>query len=190
MLKDLEAALKKEPAFGQDPVNVIWRAFEQTQAVVTENTEQSPASVPSVSGSSVSSVSKRSSVHRFADLVSLVRFALEQQPVLEPFSDSVNSRFESWLKQKDEQALAKLTSKSDRAEALAKAGPPGALAFTSDQLSWLHPIRDHIATSLSIEQDDLELSPFNQRGGLGRAHQLFGAQLPQLLEELNTTLAA
>lgn len=34
------------------------------------------------------------------------------------------------------------------------------------------------ATSLSIEPDDLELSPFNQRGGLGKAHQLFGEQLP------------
>lgn len=49
---------------------------------------------------------------------------------------------------------------------------------------------DHIATSLSIEPEDLELSPFNQRGGLGKAHQLFGEQLPTLLDELNTTLAA
>ncbi len=175
MLKDLEAALKKEPAFGQDPVNVIWRAFEQTQAVVTENTEQSPASVPSVSGSSVSSVSKRSSVHRFADLVSLVRFALEQQPVLEPFADSVQTRFDSWLKQKA--STSQVSGLSSQ-------------VFTAEQLAWLRLIAAHIATSLSIEPEDLELSPFNQRGGLGKAHQLFGAQLPQLLEELNTTLAA
>ena len=46
------------------------------------------------------------------------------------------------------------------------------------------------ATSLSIEPEDLDLSPFNQRGGLGKAHQLFGEQLPELLEELNTALAA
>ena len=38
--------------------------------------------------------------------------------------------------------------------------------------------------------DDFGLSPFAQRGGLGRAHQLFGDKLPQLLEELNQTLAA
>lgn len=44
--------------------------------------------------------------------------------------------------------------------------------------------------SLSIEPEDLELSPFNQRCGLGKAHQLFGDQLPQLLEELNEVLAA
>jgi type I restriction enzyme R subunit len=66
------------------------------------------------------------------------------------------------------------------------------------------------ATSLSIEPEDLELSPFlvaptcpskprrswklgeggNQHGGLGKAHQLFGEQLPKLLDELNEVLAA
>ena len=46
------------------------------------------------------------------------------------------------------------------------------------------------ATSLSIEPEDLDLSPFNQRGGLGKAHQLFGDTLPMLLDELNETLAA
>ena len=51
-------------------------------------------------------------------------------------------------------------------------------------------IRDHIATAIRIEPDDFNYAPFTQRGGLGRAHQLFGAQLPQLLEELNETLAA
>jgi len=60
--------------------------------------------------------------------------------------------------------------------------------------------RDHIATSLSIDREDLGLSPFNQRGGLGNpsavalakveAHQLFGEQLPKLLDELNEVLAA
>ena len=62
--------------------------------------------------------------------------------------------------------------------------------FTPDQLAWLNLIRDHIATSLSIEPEDLELAPFNQRGGLGKAHQLFGEHLPKLLDELNQVLAA
>ncbi len=30
----------------------------------------------------------------------------------------------------------------------------------------------------------------SQRGGLGKAHQLFGEQLPKLLDELNEVLAA
>ena len=53
-----------------------------------------------------------------------------------------------------------------------------------------HLIRDPIATSLSIELDDLDDTPFNQEGGLGKAHQLFGDPLPKLLEELNEALAA
>lgn len=52
--------------------------------------------------------------------------------------------------------------------------------------------RDHIATAISIEPEDLELSPFNQRGGLGKAVNLFGGQsrLAGLLDELNEVLAA
>ena len=70
--------------------------------------------------------------------------------------------------------------------AKAKAG----VTFDGEKLAWLHLIREHIATAISIEPENLELSPFNQRGGLGKAHQLFGEQLPELLDELNTVLAA
>lgn len=51
-------------------------------------------------------------------------------------------------------------------------------------------MRDQIATSITIERDDLDLSPFSQRGGLGKAYELFGEQLPTLLDELNEVLAA
>lgn len=51
-------------------------------------------------------------------------------------------------------------------------------------------LRNHIATRCSIESDDFDYAPFAQQGGLGRAHQLFGAELPRLLDELNTVLAA
>jgi hypothetical protein len=33
-------------------------------------------------------------------------------------------------------------------------------------------------------------SSFSQRRGLGKAHQLFGEQLPERLDELNEVLAA
>ena len=51
-------------------------------------------------------------------------------------------------------------------------------------------LRDHIATSLSLDPDDFGYAPFAQRGGLGKAHQLFGEQLPKILNELNEVLAA
>jgi hypothetical protein len=62
--------------------------------------------------------------------------------------------------------------------------------FTPEQLAWLELIRDHIATAISIEPNDFNYAPFSQRGGLGKAHQLFGDGLPKLLDELNEVLAA
>jgi type I restriction enzyme R subunit len=145
LLKELEEKLREQHA-GWTEDN-LWNAFSAARP---------------------GQVKGRSQAGRFADLVALVRFALEQQPVLEPFAASVNERFNEWLMDK------------------AKAG----VTFTADQLSWLNLIRDHIATSLSIEPDDFDYAPFSQRGGLGRAHQLFGGSLPELLNELNTILAA
>ena len=63
-------------------------------------------------------------------------------------------------------------------------------AFTPEQQHWLEMIRDHIAASLGLEIDDFDLPPFSQQGGLGRVHQLFGAELPRVIEELNRELVA
>ncbi len=145
MLKELEKKLRDNHAAWTE--DRLWDAFAVTAP---------------------SKVRGRSQAGRFADLVALVRFALEQQPVLAPFADSVSERFNQWL-----------TAKT-------KAGT----AFTPEQLAWLNLIRDHIATSLSIESGDFDYAPFSQRGGLGKAHQLFGEQLPELLDELNEALAA
>ena len=38
--------------------------------------------------------------------------------------------------------------------------------------------------------DDFEQSPFIQRGGLGKARQLFGTEWPTILQDLNERLAA
>jgi len=51
-------------------------------------------------------------------------------------------------------------------------------------------MRDHIATSLEMEVDDFDLTPFAEEGGLGRAAQVFGVQLRPLLDELNEVLVA
>ena len=54
-----------------------------------------------------------------------------------------------------------------------------------DQRQWLDAVKDHIAQSLAIEQEDFEDVPFSQFGGLGKAHELFGDRLPFILNELN-----
>ena len=62
--------------------------------------------------------------------------------------------------------------------------------FTAEQRQWLDAIRDHIATSLRIEKDDFDETPFSERGGLGRLYEVFGGEMDLVLAELNEVLAA
>ncbi len=103
------------------------------------------------------------------DLVSLVRFAMQQTNELVPYPERVQANFKAWLAQHQQ------TDNNP---------------FTTEQQHWLEMIRDHIAANLGIEIDDFELAPFNTEGGLGKVHQLFGAELPKVIEELNRELAA
>jgi type I restriction enzyme R subunit len=103
------------------------------------------------------------------DLVSLVRFAMQQTNELVPYPERVQANFKAWLAQHQQ------TDNNP---------------FTQEQQHWLEMIRDHIAANLGIEIDDFEYAPFNAQGGLGKVHQLFGAELPKVIEELNRELAA
>jgi type I restriction enzyme R subunit len=102
------------------------------------------------------------------DIVSLVRFALHQEPELIPFAETVQGRFATWLAQQEHRGRR----------------------FTDEQRQWLELIRDHIAGSLKIEPDDFDYTPFGQRGGVGKAYQVFGQDLLLLLGELNDALVA
>ena len=57
-------------------------------------------------------------------------------------------------------------------------------------MEWLRLIKDHIAVSLSIEPEDLDLNPFDRRGGLGRFYEVFGEQYEEILVEMNIELVA
>lgn len=105
---------------------------------------------------------------QLVDVIALVRHALDPDTPLAPVNSTVRERYQQWLADQD-QAGAK---------------------FTPEQRKWLDAIKDHIANSLSIEQDDFDGVPFNQIGGLGRAYELFGDRLSVILSDLNTRLAA
>jgi len=51
-------------------------------------------------------------------------------------------------------------------------------------------IRDHIATSLEIDMDSFDLTPFTNKGGLARASKVFGEDFKVIVQELNEALAA
>ncbi|MSP14038.1 MAG: DEAD/DEAH box helicase [Chloroflexi bacterium] len=102
------------------------------------------------------------------DLVAIVRHALYPDQPLVPLAQTIQARYQDWLAEQ------------------ARAG----ISFTPEQRRWLDAIADHIASSLSIDQEDLEEVPFNQMGGLGKVYQLFGARLPTIMAELNERLVA
>jgi type I restriction enzyme, R subunit len=101
------------------------------------------------------------------DIVSLVRYAMRQENELVPYPERVMANFKAWMAQQQ------------------VAGN----AFTDEQRWWLEKMADHIASNLGIESGDFESVPFNQRGGLGKVHQLFGVELPNVIEALNGELA-
>ncbi len=43
---------------------------------------------------------------------------------------------------------------------------------------------------MNTDRDDLELGTLGQQGGLARMHQLFGADMDGIIDELNEVLAA
>lgn len=102
------------------------------------------------------------------DLVSLVRYAMHQENELVPYPERVAANFRAWMAQ--QQVAGK--------------------GFNDEQRWWLEQMAEHIASNLGIEADDFGYAPFDQLGGLGRVHQLFGTELPGVLSSLNEGLAA
>lgn len=102
------------------------------------------------------------------DLVALVRFALEQENALVPYTETVEQKFAAWVSAQNQQGRT----------------------FSADQMAWLERIRDVVATSLAVSRDDFAYAPFAEHGGLGGADAVFGNDLDTVLDELNEVLAA
>ena len=110
----------------------------------------------------------RSAVGKLMDIISVIRFELGQEKILRPFEAGVAERFKGWVFSKN----------------------AGHGQFTEEQMDWLRMIRDHIATSGSVNSDDLDLSPFGEKGGLGRFYVLFGDKYQDVLDDMNYALVA
>ena len=111
---------------------------------------------------------KRGTMAQLTDLISLVRFELGYADQLSPFADKVNYNFMQWTLRRN----------------------AGSIHFTEEQMDWLRLIKDHIVSSLSITPEDLDLNPFDRKGGLGRFYEVFGAGYQSILEEMNVELVA
>ena len=102
-------------------------------------------------------------------LVALIRRVCGIDEKLAPYADTVRRNFQSWILKRHSGAGEK---------------------FTGEQLNWLHMVRDHIATSIHMDRDDLDMAPFDSKGGLGKMYQLFGAGMDDVITEMNEALAA
>ena len=110
----------------------------------------------------------KSTMHQLADLIAIIRFEMGYGDNLQPFAETVNYNFMRWTLKRN----------------------AGAVHFSEEQMEWLRLIKDHIAVSLSIEPEDLDLNPFDRRGGLGRFYEVFGEQYEEILAEMNIELVA
>ena len=102
-------------------------------------------------------------------LVALVRRVCGIDAKLSPYLETVRKNFQNWI----------MTRHSGGGE-----------KFNDEQMEWLRLIRDHIVSSFHLDRDDLDMAPFDAKGGLGKMYQLFGDQMDKVIGEMNEALAA
>ncbi len=111
---------------------------------------------------------KTGTMAQLTDLISIIRFEMGYTDNLSPFADRVNYNFMQWTFRRN----------------------TGAVHFTEEQMEWLRLIKDHIIISLSIKPSDLDLTPFDRKGGLSAFYDAFGDDYEEILMEMNEELVA
>jgi len=102
-------------------------------------------------------------------LVSLIRKVAGIDATLTPYDKTIDRNFQQWI-------LKKNAGQHNR--------------FTKEQMDWLQMLKEQIATSVHVDTDDLEYTPFDAKGGKGKMWQLFGDEMETIINELNEALAA
>ncbi|MFP4605228.1 MAG: DEAD/DEAH box helicase family protein, partial [Bacteroidales bacterium] len=91
-------------------------------------------------------VNGKSPKNELTALVALIRRVTEIDKELTTYDQTVKQNFKNWIFRRHSGAGTK---------------------FTEEQMGWLRKMRDHIATSIHFEQDDLNYAPFDREGGIG-----------------------
>ncbi|MBU1568160.1 MAG: DEAD/DEAH box helicase family protein [Proteobacteria bacterium] len=153
-----------------------YRRRELTYAMINEVLEKLKADQPKLAPirvwqayAQLDKVEGKSAHNELSALVALIRRACGIDSTITPYDDTVRRNFQNWI---------------------LKRHSGNAPKFNDKQKDWLRMIRDHIAASFHLERYDLDLSPFDAKGGLGRMWQLFGEEMEPVIDELNEALAA
>ncbi|CAI2717521.1 type I restriction endonuclease subunit R [Nitrospina watsonii] len=107
-------------------------------------------------------------INELTALVALIRRACGIDSKVSPYADTVRRNFQNWIMNRHS---------------------GGGEKFNEDQMAWLRMIRDHVISSFHVEREDLDRTPFDSKGGMGKMYQLFGDKMDSLIEELNKALA-
>lgn len=102
-------------------------------------------------------------------LVSLIRRACGLDETITPYDKKIDENFRKWIFNKN-------AGQHNR--------------FTEEQMEWLRMLKDHVVSSFHLEREDLEYTPFDGKGGIGKMYQLFGDEMDGIIEELNEALVA
>ena len=102
-------------------------------------------------------------------LVALIRRVCGIDAKISPYLETVRRNFQNWI----------MTHHSG-----------GGQKFNEEQMEWLRMIRDHVISSFHLDRDDLDMAPFDSKGGMGQMYKLFGDRMDSVIEELNEALAA
>ena len=108
-------------------------------------------------------------INELTALVALIRRACSIDGKLAPYSETVRRNFRDWIMKRHSGSGEK---------------------FNEEQMDWLHMIRDHVITSFHLDRDDLDMTPFDSKGGMGQMYNLFGDRMDDVISELNEVLAA
>ncbi len=102
-------------------------------------------------------------------LVALIRRVVGIDDKISNFDETVSKNFQRWVMKRHSGSNPK---------------------FTNEQMDWLRMIRDHFTASFHFEIDDLDSTPFDGEGGLGMMYELFGDEMNNIIDELNSELVA
>jgi type I restriction enzyme R subunit len=143
MVKELADRLHNPPYF-LDP-EILWKSYEQLNKA-------------KVKGGSTRRL--------LTDLISILRYELQETEELIPFKEQVEYNYQQWLDRQQRQGAK----------------------FTQEQILWLNMIKNHLIGELTITPQDLQYAPFQQQGGIIQARKLFGNQLSKVLNEITQVI--
>lgn len=158
--------------FYKQPYNRRYITFKMITEVFDKLKLDKPMLAPNYvwdAYSQIEEVRGEKPLNELTAMVSLIRRACGIDKELTPFDKSIDENFKTWIFKQN-------AGKHNR--------------FTPDQMDWLRDLKNHVVNSYHIEIDDLDYTPFDEKGGRGKMYQLFGAEMNEIIDELNEVLVA